>query len=367
MAFSDKERQEAVLSCRYCPMCHHANLITSLTRRETYSARGRGLTLFAIEKGKIGWDESVADVMYKFAADGLARHVCAGHINHDEMVIDGRRKLVKAGTAPIAVATVRQNLEKAGNPWGEKEPDLAQLTGAKPQGDTLVYFGPAARIKRQGAVKAFAALLKKAGTPFSFLSDEGDSGLLLYQLGENDAAHAAARALQGRIEKAGAKTVVVLDADAYRTLKAGFGDYAGLGKGAKVRHASEVLAELAKGGKLKFKAPGKKIAYHDPCALARFAPCIDPPRALAKAVADAPPLEIGIWSRENANCSGECGGLPFTNPDLAKAAAVRRLGEAKNGGAELVVAGGPASTAALDGNGLPVKDLVELAADCLVG
>lgn len=360
MPFTDKDRLAAATDCRYCPMCHHANVETSVLRRETYSARGRGLLIFAQSKGKATWDEAMADVMYKFAADGLARHVCAGHIRHDEMVIDARQQLIKAGTAPAVVKEVRQNIEKVGNPWGGKEPDLAALTGTSSKGDTLVYFGPWARIKRPGSVKALAAVLKKAGVSYSFLPEEGDPGLLSYQLGDVEEGYAAARVLEGKISKAGAGTVVVLDAAAWRVLSAGFGEHPAI-KGPKVRHVSQYLAEL----KLKLKAKGGKVAYHDPCALARFAPCTDSPRALLKVALDGAPLEIGPWSADKANCSGECGGVPFTNPGLAAGLAARRIGEAKAAGAELVVAGDPASAASLDGHGLPVRDLAEFAADCL--
>jgi Fe-S oxidoreductase len=365
MSFTDQERKTAIESCRFCPMCHHADLITTLTRRETYSARGRGVTLFAIEKGKLGWDASVADVMYKSPADGLLRRVCAGHIRHDDMVIDARRRLVKAGAAPGAVAEVRANVEKTGNPWGVAEPDLAKLAGASKGAATLVYFGPAARVKHPLAVAALSKLLRKAGVAFSVLPDEGDPGLVLYQLGEAEAAGAAARALQLKIEKSGAKEVVVQDADAARVLGAGFEDYPGLPKTIAVRPAAELLATLAKEGTLKFRASKKAVGYHDPCALARFAPCLEAPRALVKAVTGKDPLELA-WNRDLAACSGECGGLPFTNPDLARAAAERRRRQAAEAGADLLVTAGAAAAAALGGGSIEVKELSELAADCLV-
>lgn len=366
MAFTEQDRQTSMLSCRFCPMCHHADLVTTLTRRETYSARGRGVTLFAVEKGKLEWDASVADVLYKFPADGLSRQVCSGHINHDELVIDGRRRLVKAGHAPAAVAQVRANIEKSGNPWGAKE--APPSIGPSKEGEVLVYLGSAARVKRAPAAVALGKLLRRAKVTFRVLDEEGDPGLLLYQLGENDAAHAAARALQGRIEKSGAKTVVTPDADAWRTFSAGFGDYAGLPKSIKVRHAAELLAELAKEGHLKFKPPDAQVAVHDACALARFAPCIDPPRALLKAVLGKEPLELP-WNRDLAACSGECGGLPFTEPDLAQDAAGRRLGQASEAGAQVLVTAGPAGAAVLAARGGTVQtlELAELAADCLAG
>ena len=361
--FTQDDRRTAALSCRYCPMCHHADLTVTLERRETYAARARGLILFAAEQGKVAWDAQLADVMYQFFTDGLCQKVCAGHIPHDEMVIDARRRLIAAGQAPEAVAQVRDNIEKTGNPWGEQEPDLSALTGAKPREDVLVYFGPAARIRRPQSVGALAALLRRADVRFSVLCDEGDSGLLLYQLGDTEAGAGAARVLARKITQSGARTVVTSDADAYRTLKIGFGEVSPM-SGSTVLHASECLAKLM--GGLRFRKPVRsQVAYHDPCALARFAPCLEAPRTLVQSVCERAPLEIGTWSRELANCSGECGGVSFTRPTLARKAADRRLREAHDAGADLLVAGSPAAAAALEGGNLEVRELSEFLAESL--
>ena len=367
MAYTDKDRAETAMSCRFCPMCHNVDLMTTLTRRETYSPRGRGVIIHAVDKGKLKWDAGVADVMYMFTTDGLSKHMCSGHLEHDEMVIDARRSLVKAGAAPPPVGMLRSAIEKTGNPWGKKEPDLAKLTGAAANADLLVYFGPAARVQRPSAAEALGKLLNKAGVSFMVLKDEGDPGVMLYQLGENEAANTAAAGLLKKIETSGAKKVVTADADAFRMLKSGFGEVAGGPKSVEVVHAADLLSELAGSGKLKFKKSGKKITYHDPCALARFAPCIDPPRAVVKAIEGTDPVEMP-WNRDQAACSGECGGLPFTNVDVAKAAATRRRSQAADAGADLIVTASPLAAYHLahGESGPECKELAEYAFDCLI-
>jgi Fe-S oxidoreductase len=357
-----EEFDAAVRSCRHCPMCHHADLTMTLTQRETYSARGRGLALFALQSGKLRQDEDLGDVLYSFFADGLCQHVCAGHIPHDEMVIEARRRAVAAGSAPEAVAQVKANIERTGNPWGNSEPDLVTLTGGKPRRDLLVYFGSAARIRRQGSVTALVGLLRAAEVDFSVLPNESDPGLLLYQLGEAEAGSNSARALAHKIAESGARMVVTPDADAYRTLKLGVGDCSPTG--IDVQHVSEFLAGLA--DRLKFRAPLlDAVAYHDPCALARFAPCLEAPRAFLSSICAKPPLEIGAWSRELAHCSGECGGVAFTQPALARRAAERRVREARDAGAKILVAGSPASASMLEPCGLKVRDLSEFVMEAL--
>ena len=350
-------------------MCHHADLTVTLQRRETYSARSRGLALFAAEQGKLPLDAEFADVMYGFFADGLCQHVCAGHIPHDDLVIDARRQLVAAGREPEAVPQVKSNIHQTGNPWGKAEPDLSSLPGANSRQDVLVYFGPAARIKRPAVLSALASLLKTAGVGFSVVRDEGDPGLLLYQLGEVEAGEQAAKALAQKITESGARTVITPDADAYRTMKVGFGHVMPL-SGAKIQHTSEFLFPLARDLHL-HQRKGLRVAYHDPCALARFASCLEAPRAVLEAVCGVEPLEIGAWSRDLASCSGECGGVPFTHPNLSRKAAEYRIHAAREVRADVLVAGSPSAAAALEGSvmlegsSMPVQEFCEFLADCL--
>lgn len=353
-----------VRACRYCPMCHHADLTVTLERRETYSARGRALIRFGVEQGMTEWDADVADVMYRFFADGLCRHVCAGHIDHDEMVLDARHRLFAAGVSPPAVAQVRTNIQTAGNPWGEKEPDLLALTGARLKGEVFVYCGPTARIHRRSTIRSMVKIFERIEVPFCVSPEEGDPGVLLYQLGDCEGGMAAAAALFYRISKSGAQIVVTPDADAYLALKVGFGGMPPLA-GVTVLHASEFLAQHL--GKLRLhEAESRNVAYHDPCVLARFAPCIAPPRAILRSACHQTPLEIGLWSGPSASCSGECGGVPFTFPHLSNLAAVKRLEQARQVGADIVVAGSPASAMALEqAGGVPVQELCEFIGNSL--
>jgi heterodisulfide reductase subunit D len=361
--FTKADQLMAIRSCRSCPMCHHADLVTTLERRETYSARARGLTLFAVEQGVSELGAETADVMYRFFVDGLCRQVCAGHIPHDDMVVDARRRLAAAGHAPSAVAQIKANIAGTGNPWGETEPVLQTLGREKSPQRVLLYFGPTARIKRIGVIQALNRIMEKIRVDFSVLNDERDPGLLLHQLGDWESGAAGAAALAEKIARSGADTLITPDAEAYQTLKVGFGETPALA-GPAVLHVSEFLQKCI--GQLQFKSPKQRqIAYHDPCALARTVTCLDPPRAIVRAINGASPLEIGPWSRELANCSGECGGVRFTIPRLATHAAERRVQEAKATGAELIVAGSPGAAEMLGGHGLEVLELSEFVAQAL--
>jgi len=361
---SPDEFNTAVRSCRFCPMCRHADVTVDLTRSETYSARGRGAVLFSALQDQLPYDADLGDVLYRFFADGLCHEYCAGHIIHDEMVIEGRRRLVAAGASPRSVNAVCSNVERCGNPWGLEEPDLLSLSGATSRAELLVYFGATARLKRRSVVLGLSLLLRSSGVPFTVLRNEGDPGLLLYQLGHVDAGISAATQLRERIAQSGAKTVITPDADAYRSLKAGFDRVAPVTL--QIRHSVDLLKDLAPNLRIRRDAP-RSVGYHDPCALARFSPCHDSPRELIRALSGSAPSDVRVWNRNLAHCSGECGGVPFTHPDMTERAAQRRLSELRETGASMIVTSDPAAAVALQNSDLPVHELSEFAAACVFG
>ena len=100
MFLSDKERAETIWACRYCPMCQHADRVARLVRKESYSPRGRGAILFALEKGLLSLDESVADIMYTTTNDGLLQEWCVGNYDHEELILDTRGPALRKGVGP---------------------------------------------------------------------------------------------------------------------------------------------------------------------------------------------------------------------------------------------------------------------------
>jgi Fe-S oxidoreductase len=57
--------------------------------------------------------------------------------------------------------------------------------------------------------------------------------------------------------------------------------------------------------------------------------------------------------------------VPFIRPALSQKAAERRVREAREVGAELIVAGSPAAAEALNHGGLEVRELSEFIADSM--
>ena len=120
MFLSEKERDETIWACRFCMMCHCADRVGQVVRRESYTPRGRGAIIFGLDEGLLDYDEGVADIMYTTLNDRMIQHWCVGNYDHEELVIDTRARIFEKGQAPEEVKAYTRNLRnnpvQGGNP-----------------------------------------------------------------------------------------------------------------------------------------------------------------------------------------------------------------------------------------------------------
>jgi Fe-S oxidoreductase len=371
MFLTDDERAETIRACRFCPMCYCADTVAQVLRKETHTPRGRGLTLFAVERGLLDWSPDVVESMYRHSTDGLDQEWCVGNYDHDELVLWARAEIVKAKRAPDAVNRALQNLRASGNPWGIAEPSDG---GAAPSGNACAILDPTIRIKRPGIARELFAIGVKAGRPLGALAHEGCCGHLAYQLGDLELAEMQVKALAAAVAEQGARELVVPDADCFRFLEQRgrrFG--AEWPAGLEILHSSQWLAQLVAEGRLTLRASfgpsPRRVAYHDPCSLARFTRVIDAPRQVLTAIEGLDVVEFP-WARERARCCGGGGGLPVTNPDVTRAASARRIAELEPKSVDAIVSAcatcEESLAAAAADAGAAVVDLVEIVAASMV-
>ncbi len=374
MFLTDEERKLTIQGCRFCPMCYHSDIVPAITCKETHSPRGRGLVLFGLENEVLKWeDPAVAEVLFKSFTDGLPQEWCAGHYDADELVIDGRHRLVEKGLAPEEVARAAERIAAAGSPY----PEPAQATGAflaeagdstMPGADLLVFAGCAARSLYPASLRSFLKILKVRGVAFNLLDPEPCCGMPLYQLGDFVHAAAQAKALARRIAESGAREIVLLDPDCFRMLTTRFARFgAPLPAGLKVSHVSEWLATRIGEEKWSLGKRAETVTYHDPASLARFTGILEPPRAVLRAIFGQVPVEMQ-GNRAKACCCGEGGGMLLTHPEIAREAAARRYEQARRTGADFLITASPSCAALLarvQAGSPVVRDLVEIVAEVL--
>ena len=339
MFLSDKERTETIRACRYCPMCQHADRVASLVRKESYTPRGRGAILFALEKGLLSLDESVADIMYTAVNDGLLQEWCVGNYDHEEMILDIRARLFEKGLAPKEVATFVKALHD--KPQGPEPEEILSQAGVvtKPGAEILLFAGCSAREAASSTLISMGGFFNRAGIPFQILKKEPCCGWPLYQLGDLEGAKDFSVTVSTAITRSKASTVVVLDADCYRMLLTRNSRLGGSLEGVRVIHALKLLADWLEQGKVRIERRlSDPVTYHDPCALARYCEDLDSPRKILASLFEGEAREM-ITHKRMANCCGAGGMLSVYRPDLAREISLLRLEEARETGATLLATG----------------------------
>jgi len=371
MFLTESERIQTIKACRDCPMCHPVDLFAQVTGKEANTPRGRGMTLWGLEKGLLSWEsEGVSGIFYQAFLDGLPQEWCEGNYDFDELIIGARKTLVEKGLAPAVVSEIAGRIRETGNPRGMTEKGVSGIVGQSPPGipEIALFLGSAARTVRPQVAMALTEILRRLKIGFEFLEEETDSGFLSYQLGDFQAASAQAKKIAEQFRKLRAKKLVVLSAPAYRMFTTRFARFgAPPPEGLKILHATEFLGELLDGGKLVFKKkPDKTVTYHDPCCLARFTYVLDAPRRLLAALGASPLVEMN-WSGKQARSCGGCGGVPFTYPDISEKAGRLRVEEALKTKARILASADPECELMLSrvAKEIEVKDIVELVAEAI--
>ena len=371
MFLSKKERDETIWACRFCMMCNCADRVAQVVRRESYTPRGRGAIMFALESGLLEYDEGVVDIMYTTLNDRLLQHWCVGNYDHEELVIDMRARLFKKGLAPEEVVAFANRIKK--NPIKGENPENI-LSGAgvtmDSDSDTLLFCGSAALNSQQSTLICAGKLFNQACVPFKVLSDEPSSGWALYQLGDFEGAKQLSKRVAKKIRDCRVSKVVALDADSYRMLMGRTTRFGGDIKGIKVHHINALMADWFKNNQIPVAGRiSDTVTYHDPCVLARFFEDVDSPRLILSKILKNPLKEMAS-SKKLANCCGAGGMLPLHRPDVADQVTGLRIDEAVETGASVLVSGCPRcddkfkqSISARGQDGLRIVNLVELVAE----
>lgn len=218
-----------------------------------------------------------------------------------------------------------------------------------------------------GLVRKLARILQKAGVDFCADDEKICCGLPAYWLGYKDEFSRTAHNNIKKFKDSGLKTVVTVSGSCLGAFRSKYPEYAGE-TGVNAVHATEFLWDLVKGGNLKFrKIVNRKVTYHDPCYLGRQSEhfvkqesqekitfgCMtyteppkkinfgtngvyEPPRKLLQSIFGVDFREM-YRIREYSFCCGAGGGVPSAFPEMGRAAALHRIEEALEVGAEYLV------------------------------
>lgn len=330
----------------------------------------------------------VADELWACTTCRACEEVCPVFIEQPRAIVDLRRHLVSEGTMDKTLQDALASLNRYGNSFNKSDRMRAKWTQGLPFKVKDARKEPVAVVWFTGDYAAYdprmleisqatAKLFQQAGLDFGVLFEaERNAGNDVRRIGEEglfemlrDKNLEAFAKVQW---KNGARLIVTTDPHSYNTLK---NEYKFEGNGVVVRHYTELLDELIRGGKLALKKRlSGRVTYHDPCYLGRYNGVYDPPRRILGALG----LELVEMprNRQRSFCCGAGGGRIWMEdtPDIKERPAENRLKEAARLGdvptfvvacpKDIAMFRDAVKTTGQEGK-IAVKDIAELVAEAM--
>ncbi len=342
---------ELYLKCIRCGECLSVCPVYRETRIETLSPRGKVALYRAVGEDALEAGEVYAGKLYTCLMCEACREVCPSGVELDVIMNRVRADLAHSGLMPGSLRRLSETIVAAGNISGEDNEQRLGWTanlesrpvGLDRDGQTEVaYFVgcvsslfPTSYSIPQSLVQTF----EKVGVNYALMGgDERCCGYPLFLNGEVERALEMARHNVQAVRATGATQVVMACPSCYHMWKYIYPELLDDGEldGLEILHETEILAEMAREGRLRFKPWPVTVTYHDSCDLGRKSGTFEAPREVLRAIPELELVEMADH-HENSLCCGGGGNLETYDRELAQALPRRRLKQAQEAGAKYIV------------------------------
>jgi Fe-S oxidoreductase len=320
--------------CRYCLMCRHVCPVGHVTRLETLTPHGWGLTIASVKRGLLAWDEETVNVLYSCADCGLCRANCATDQPLPDAIASARAEVTAQQLAPAIVYEIGEMLDQYENPYVKKTPEKVTGTGAV----ALFVGDEAAHLWSEGMIAARTLIQATGVTPIEVGIGRNNS-YLASSLGFPDTARILAQATLDELRTSGARKLLVLSPGDYFAFNQHLIERLGLTWPEEVEliELTTYLHDLFSAGSLTFipLETTTPYAYVDPAHAARVPAGRAAARAILKTVLPVPGREL-FWRGERAHPAGATA-LQFTQPHIADDLTFAKLDDMVKSGAQVAI------------------------------
>ncbi len=357
----------ATENCRYCLMCRHVCPVGHVTRLETLTPHGWGLTIASVRRGLLTWDADTVGALYHCADCGTCRSHCVTDQPLPEAIAAARAEVVELGLAPTSVTAAGRKLAEFGNPFEARQPEPASGSG-----EVALFVGDEAAYRWPAALDAALKLLAAVGIEPVLIGRGRNNGYLASSLGFPDTARNLAQATLDELAASGARQMLVLSPGDYFAFHKLYDERLDVAwpRRIEIREVISLLAGALEMGDLHLRRAEETVeyAYLDPTHTVRVEGRWSDPRRLLDAVLPGPRREL-FWRQERSHPTGATA-LQFSMPHLSMMLASVRLEDAQKTGARLLLTEAPGDLALLSRLaprfGLRLQGLYELLAEHLI-
>ena len=377
MAFEKvKKLQSEMNVCIRCAYCFEECPIVKVSGWDSDGARGKIILTYGLIQGDLKPSQFIADKIFQCTTCGDCLQRCPSKVKTLDIIRQTRGELAELGFMPENMKLGIENIKENKNPFGEKSEKKIdfipeEVLAKKGKGaDVLLYLGCVISLQNMKMTSSIFSIFEKSGIDYTFLGDkEPCCGVLSYLGGLGSKQFGQQLLSEINKLKPRPKTIVTPCPGCFRSLSENYPEE-GVELKAEVKHIIEYLNTVfEKGDLIVGKKLDGKVLYHDPCDLGRHSDIYEPPRELLSRFTE---VHEFTFNRDKAHCCGGGGGLQSVSYETAAEIAKRRVREAIDLDADIIVTACPAcnatlSTAAVDikketGKKVKVKDLMEIVA-----
>lgn len=333
---------------RVCPSYEY------LAQWEPYSARGRVGIARGILEDRIRVSDKLLEAVYTCTTCGNCRENCFSYLPYKFGVAESppldtvkvvetlRSELVKRGRGLERHRKIVEYAKEHHNPYNEPHSSRFDWFSRNTSNSTdiVYYVGCTSPYRLPDLCKTTVDLLDSAEIDYTLLEDEWCCGSVFYRTGYWDLGDELAKHNLSLLKRLKPKMVLFSCAGCYRTFKVDYAERFG-GLGFEVLHVTELLDQMIRQGKLKFKnTVSRRVTYHDPCHLGRHSGVYEAPRNVLRAIPKIDLVDM-FPTREHTMCCGAGGGVKSAFAEFAVDVATARLHAAEKVGAEALVSACP--------------------------
>ena len=323
----DRKYRRQVLQCSRCGFCQSVCPIFGITLRPAYNARGKMLLLKEVMEGTLELSDELVETLFQCTTCGACAENCPSGVNVPDIIKQVRKDMVHIGSCHPAFKGMHELLKTHTNIYAEDEPpDFGRERNRK--AGYVFFIGCVGAYREEDPTGATLDLLDRLKVDYTLIDEVCCSGVLEdvgYSINDG-----LAETNIERILATGARTVITGCPYCART----FNERAQYQKlkdaGVQCVHFSQFLKDFDLG-----VTTSRRVTYHDPCDLGRHCGIYDEPRETIRKI--APNFTEMRHNREKALCCGAGGGVRGAFAANSIAMARRRLAEADEIAAEVVL------------------------------